>query len=303
MCRKRFRSTVAPWSSATTSRRSTRSATAPTSSPTSSRSTWTASGPSRWGPSRSSSGSSPCSRSTGRSPTTAAPGGSGRAWRARDSACSASSTAGVVAPPGGRATRTPSPSPSPSSSGLGPQNDSTSSSMSVSKTWSGIGTGSCFFWIRTSEWAPQPWSNVTTRPSSLASPLAQTPNVSAQGAGDAHQEAAAVAAVRRRLGDRRLRPAVAVRPPLGGEVAALGREGAHPAEAEVLGDLADLRPWRRRRAGRRRRSTSGRAAGRRRRRAAGRRATCRRAGAARGRAPTRAPRSPCRRGPGRSRRW
>ena len=34
--------------------------------------------------------------------------------------------------------------------------------------------------------------------------------------------------------------AVAVVPPLGGEVATLGRERADPAEAEVLGDRADL---------------------------------------------------------------
>ena len=33
----------------------------------------------------------------------------------------------------------------------------------------------------TSEWAPQPWSNDTTRPSSLALPLAHTPNISDSG--------------------------------------------------------------------------------------------------------------------------
>ena len=43
---------------------------------------------------------------------------------------------------------------------------------------------------RTSEWAPQPWSNETTRPSSLASPLAHTPNDCGQRAGEPDQEAA-----------------------------------------------------------------------------------------------------------------
>ncbi len=92
--------------------------------------------------------------------------------------------------------------------------------------------------------------------------------------------------VGRRLGERRVGAAVAVVPPLGGEVAALEREGADPAQAEVLGDRRGPAPCRRRRAGRRRRSTSAPAAGRPPRRAAGRRARGRRAGSARGRAPT-----------------
>ena len=45
---------------------------------------------------------------------------------------------------------------------------------------------------------------------------------------------------RRRLGERRLGAAVAVVPALGGEVAALDREGADPAEAEVLGRPARI---------------------------------------------------------------
>ena len=45
----------------------------------------------------------------------------------------------------------------------------------------------------------------------------------------------------RGLGQRRVGAAVAVVPALGGELASLDGEGAHPAEAEVLGDLADLR--------------------------------------------------------------
>ena len=60
-------------------------------------------------------------------------------------------------------------------------------------------------------------------------------------AGDADQEAAGRALVGGRAGDRGLGAAVAVVPPLGGELAALGRERADPAEAEVLGDRADLR--------------------------------------------------------------
>ena len=51
----------------------------------------------------------------------------------------------------------------------------------MSTTWSGIGMGSCFLARRTSECAPQPWLKATTRPSSLASPLAQTPKVCASG--------------------------------------------------------------------------------------------------------------------------
>ena len=56
----------------------------------------------------------------------------------------------------------------------------------------------------------------------------------------------------RRLGERRLGAVVAVVPALGGELAALERERADPAEAELLGDLRTA-PRRRRRAGRRRR--------------------------------------------------
>ena len=51
----------------------------------------------------------------------------------------------------------------------------------VSITWPGSGCGSCFLASCTSEWAPQPWSSETTRPSSLALPLAQTPNISDSG--------------------------------------------------------------------------------------------------------------------------
>ena len=51
----------------------------------------------------------------------------------------------------------------------------------MSKTWSGIGGGSCFLRSWASEWAPHPWSNATTRPSSLAYSLAHTPNNVANG--------------------------------------------------------------------------------------------------------------------------
>ena len=54
------------------------------------------------------------------------------------------------------------------------------------------------------------------------------------------QEAAVAAGVGRRLRERGARAAVAVVPPLRREVATLQREGADPAQAEVLGDAADL---------------------------------------------------------------
>ena len=49
------------------------------------------------------------------------------------------------------------------------------------RTWSGSGGGSCLRRSWASEWAPQPWSRETTRPSSLAYSLAQTPNIVASG--------------------------------------------------------------------------------------------------------------------------
>ena len=112
--------------------------------------------------------------------------------------------------------------------------------LRVSKTGSGSGWGSCFLARRTSEWAPQPWSKLTARPSSLASPLAQTPKDSLSGP-----------AIRTRKPQLRQwwgadwasgesGPPSAVVPPLRGQLAALDRQGAHPAQAEVLRDLADL---------------------------------------------------------------
>ena len=80
------------------------------------------------------------------------------------------------------------------------------------------------------EWAPQPWVNATTLPSSLAMPLAQTPNVSDERSGEADEEAAGIAAVGRLLGERRVRALLAVVPPLGGQVAPL--EGEHPLASE-----------------------------------------------------------------------
>ena len=108
-------------------------------------------------------------------------------------------------------------------------------------TWSGSGCGPIFLARRTSECAPQPWSKVTTRPSSLASPLAQTPKVSLSGPAmrtrkpQEWQWCGAAWAI------GGLGAAAAVVPALGGEVATLDREGADPAETEVGGDGLDLR--------------------------------------------------------------
>ena len=62
-----------------------------------------------------------------------------------------------------------------------------------------------------------------------------------QVAGQAHEEAARPAGLGSALGERRLGTAVAGVPALGRHVDALRGEGADPAEAEVLGDLAHLR--------------------------------------------------------------
>ena len=99
-------------------------------------------------------------------------GGCGPAWPGSASGCSGWSTAGAGA----------SARPSAACAELElAQSRSISSEVSVSNTGTGSGSGSCFLASRTSEWAPQPWSNDTTRPSSLASPLAQTPNSSESG--------------------------------------------------------------------------------------------------------------------------
>ena len=82
---------------------------------------------------------------------------------------------------------------------------------------------------------------LTIRPSSLASPLAQTPKVSLSGPAMRTRKPQLRQWCGRGLGQRRVGAAVAVVPALRGEVAALDGEGADPPEAELLGDLPDLR--------------------------------------------------------------
>ena len=140
---------------------------------------------------------------------------------------------------------------------------STSSMLRVSKTGSGSGWGSCLLASRTSEWAPQPWSSATTRPSSLASPLAQTPKVSASGPaiGPGSRRCGRVRARTGRAASRgrRRRRTSARRPRRGPR-----RRACAPGRGRGPGRPRGSAPCRRSRAGRRRRSTSGPAAGRRR---------------------------------------
>ena len=126
---------------------------------------------------------------------------------------------------------------------LGPESDysaSSSSTLRVSKTGSGSGCGSCFLASCTSEWAPQPWSKRDHPAVVVGVAVGADAEGVDQRAGHPDQEAAAAAEVGRGLGQRRLGAAVAVVPALGGELAALEREGADPAEAELVGDVADL---------------------------------------------------------------
>ena len=141
---------------------------------------------------------------------------------------------------------------------------SSSSRRACRATGSGSGCGSCCLASCTSECAPQPWSKETTRPSSLASPLAHTPNVSDSGPAIRTRKPQVEHGSGADWASGEPRAAVAVVPPLGGELAALERERPDAAEAELVGDAAGSAPRRRRRAGRRRRSTSAPAAGRRR---------------------------------------
>ena len=125
--------------------------------------------------------------------------------------------------------------------GRAAQKLSTSSSLRVSKTGSGSGWGSCFLASRTSEWAPQPWSKRDHPAVVVGVAVGADAEGVGERAGDADQEAAAAAVVAGRTGRAATsgppspsyqRWAASSRPST--------REGADPAEAEVLGDLADL---------------------------------------------------------------
>ena len=135
--------------------------------------------------------SSPCCRSTAGSRTPATSGGSGPAWPASGSGCSAWSTAAAGATRAGREPARPDPGQPglrrtrrrPASSGV---EHVVGQRLTARASWP-AGPRSA----RRSRGRSD-----TTRPSSLALPLAQTPNISDERAGDPEQEAAAAAASR-----------------------------------------------------------------------------------------------------------
>ncbi len=94
---------------------------------------------------------------------------------------------------------------------------------------------------RTSECAPHPWVKATTRPSSLASPLAQTPKVSESGPAIRTRKPHVVHGSGADCEIGASGPASPSYQRCGGVLASLDRERAHPAQAEVLDHLAQLR--------------------------------------------------------------
>ena len=108
----------------------------------------------------------------------------------------------------------------------------------MSRTGSGSGWGWLFLASWASECAPQPWSQETTRPSSLACALAHTPNTCDSGPASRTRNPQDAQRRGGRLRQRRLGPVAAVVPALGGQVAALEGEHAGAAEAELVDDLA-----------------------------------------------------------------
>ncbi len=88
---------------------------------------------------------------------------------------------------------------------------------------------------RTFEWAPQPWSTLTTVPSETENAFAQTPNRVPRLPLQAYEEPAGLADIRRQLAELVVRAALPDQPALGRLVSAFRRKHALPAQSE-LGD-------------------------------------------------------------------